>query len=212
MCALAARMGDPTAHGGIIVFGWPMVLIEGRPAARVSDMHVCPMVTPPAVPHVGGPILPPGAVTVLIGNLPAARLGDWAVCVGPIDVIVMGAVTVDIGPAAMAPPMPPSISTPGGGGDSDKPEVYKYKWFVNWVAWVNAAIEWNVGALVSIAAGAVGAVAVGLVFWVAVVKVRDSLPARGKGAGHGAAHPTALRPDMLVVDEGVREDAPVYFL
>jgi hypothetical protein len=41
-----------------------------QPAARVSDMHVCPMVTPavPPVPHVGGPILPPGAVTVLIGR------------------------------------------------------------------------------------------------------------------------------------------------
>ena len=30
------------------------------PAARVGDMHVCPMVTG-VVPHVGGPVLPPGA-------------------------------------------------------------------------------------------------------------------------------------------------------
>lgn len=68
----------------------------GQPAARVSDMHVCPMVTPgvPPIPHVGGPILPPGAVTVLIGGLPAARVGDMAVCVGPPDVIAMGAFTV----------------------------------------------------------------------------------------------------------------------
>ncbi len=75
-----------------------------QPAARVTDMHVCPMVTPavPPVPHVGGPILPPGAVTVLIGGLPAARVGDMAVCVGPPDVIAMGAFTVLIGgmPAA----------------------------------------------------------------------------------------------------------------
>ncbi len=75
-----------------------------QPAARVSDMHVCPMVTPgvPPIPHVGGPILPPGAVTVLIGGLPAARMGDMAVCVGPPDAIVMGAFTVLIGgqPAA----------------------------------------------------------------------------------------------------------------
>lgn len=71
------------------------------PAARVSDMHVCPMVTG-VVPHVGGPILPPGAVTVLIGNLPAARMGDQAVCVGPPDTIVRGSATVLIGgqPAA----------------------------------------------------------------------------------------------------------------
>lgn len=74
------------------------------PAARVSDMHTCPMVTPgtPPVPHVGGPILPPGCPTVLIGMLPAARVGDMAVCVGPPDVIALGSFTVVIGgmPAA----------------------------------------------------------------------------------------------------------------
>src|SRR5947199_8884143 len=66
----------------------------GQPAARAGDMHVCPMVTPPAPPHVGGPILPPGAVTVLIGGLPAARVGDMATCVGPPDVIALGSFTV----------------------------------------------------------------------------------------------------------------------
>ncbi len=67
-----------------------------QPAARIADMHVCPMVTPgvPPIPHVGGPILPPGAITVLIGGMPAARVGDMAVCVGPPDVIAMGAFTV----------------------------------------------------------------------------------------------------------------------
>ena len=64
-----------------------------KPAARITDMHVCPMVTG-VVPHVGGPIMPPGAVTVLIGNLPAARVGDMATCVGPPDSIVMGSATV----------------------------------------------------------------------------------------------------------------------
>ena len=70
-------------------------------AARISDMHVCPMFTGP-VPHVGGPILPPGAVTVLIGGLPAARVSDMCVCVGPPDVIAMGSTKVVIGglPAA----------------------------------------------------------------------------------------------------------------
>jgi len=68
----------------------------GMPAARITDMHVCPMVTPgvPPIPHVGGPILPPGAITVLIGGLPAARVGDMAVCVGPPDVIALGSFTV----------------------------------------------------------------------------------------------------------------------
>ena len=65
----------------------------GMPAARVSDMHVCPMVTGP-VPHVGGPILPPGCVTVLIGKLPAARMGDTTVHGGTI---VFGCPTVLIG-------------------------------------------------------------------------------------------------------------------
>jgi uncharacterized Zn-binding protein involved in type VI secretion len=65
----------------------------GMPAARVTDMHVCPMVTV-LVPHVGGPIIPPCAVTVLIGKLPAARVTDMAVCAGPPDVIVLGSFTV----------------------------------------------------------------------------------------------------------------------
>ena len=65
----------------------------GQPAARVTDMHVCPMVTV-LVPHVGGPILPPGGITTLIGMLPAARVGDMAVCVGPPDVIALGSFTV----------------------------------------------------------------------------------------------------------------------
>lgn len=68
------------------------------PAARVADMHVCPMVTPgvPPIPHVGGPILPPGGITVLIGGMPAARMGDMATCVGPPDSIVKGSATVMI--------------------------------------------------------------------------------------------------------------------
>ena len=66
------------------------------PAARVSDMHTCPMVTG-VVPHVGGPILPPGCPTVMIGFLPAARMGDMATCVGPPDVIAKGSPTVLIG-------------------------------------------------------------------------------------------------------------------
>ena len=65
----------------------------GFPAARITDMHVCPMVTG-VVPHVGGSILPPGGVTVLIGSLPAARAGDMATCVGPPDTITKGSSTV----------------------------------------------------------------------------------------------------------------------
>ena len=71
------------------------------PAARLTDMHTCPMTTGP-VPHVGGPITGPGCPTVLIGGLPAARVGDLATCVGPPDTVIKGSATVLIGgmPAA----------------------------------------------------------------------------------------------------------------
>lgn len=93
----AARQGDMTVHGGVITIGFPQVLIGGQPAARVGDLHTCPMVSG-VVPHVGGPILPPGGVTVLIGGMPAARQGDMAVCAGGPDTIALGCPTVLIGP------------------------------------------------------------------------------------------------------------------
>jgi len=75
-----------------------------KPAARIGDMHVCPMVTPglPPIPHVGGAIMGPGVPTVLIGNMPAAVMGDMCMCVGPPDSIILGSTGVLIGskPAA----------------------------------------------------------------------------------------------------------------
>lgn len=65
-------------------------------AARLTDMHTCPMVTG-VVPHVGGPIAGPGIPTVMIGGLPAAVVGDLMICVGPPDTIVKGSATVLIG-------------------------------------------------------------------------------------------------------------------
>lgn len=67
--------------------------MPGLPAARIGDMHICPMVTG-VVPHVGGPIAGPGVPTVLIGKMPAAVLGDMAICTGPPDVILKGSSTV----------------------------------------------------------------------------------------------------------------------
>ena len=71
------------------------------PAARITDNHVCPMVTG-IVPHVGGPIIGPGVATVMINNLPASVVGDNLTCVGPPDSVVLGSMTVMIGgkPAA----------------------------------------------------------------------------------------------------------------
>lgn len=74
------------------------------PAARITDMHTCPMVTPgtPPIPHVGGPISGPCVPNVMVGGIPAATLGDMCVCVGPPDTIIKGSASVLIGgkPAA----------------------------------------------------------------------------------------------------------------
>jgi len=76
----------------------------GQPAARVGDMHICPMVTPgvPPIPHVGGAVSTPGTPTVLIGGVPAATVGSLAICGGPPDRLVAGSTCVFIGgkPAA----------------------------------------------------------------------------------------------------------------
>lgn len=77
--------------------------MPGPPAARLTDMHLCPMVTPgvPPIPHVGGPIIK-GEPTVLVGKLPQARATDTCTCVGPPDLIAKGSATVMVGklPAA----------------------------------------------------------------------------------------------------------------
>ncbi|WP_321344243.1 PAAR domain-containing protein [uncultured Draconibacterium sp.] len=71
-------------------------------AARIADMHTCPMVNPNGSPHVGGPVIGPGEPTVMIGGMPAAVVGDMAACAGPPDTIAAGSTTVMIGgkPAA----------------------------------------------------------------------------------------------------------------
>jgi uncharacterized Zn-binding protein involved in type VI secretion len=97
----AVRIGDPTAHGGAVVSGCPVVLIGGMPAARVSDMHACPAVNG-IVPHVGGPAVK-GSPVVLVGAMPQVRVGDMFICVGPTASPVMGCPTVLVG-------------TGGGGG------------------------------------------------------------------------------------------------
>jgi uncharacterized Zn-binding protein involved in type VI secretion len=96
--APAARQGDATSHGGMVITGTPTVLIGGQPAARVADMAVCPAVMPgpSPVPHVGGPIIT-GSATVLIGGMPAARAGSVITETGATSTITAGAPTVLIG-------------------------------------------------------------------------------------------------------------------
>jgi uncharacterized Zn-binding protein involved in type VI secretion len=89
----AARLGDLTAHPGVVAGpGVPVVLIAGLPAAVVGDLHTCAM-PPVAGPHPPTPF-PMGSFTVLIGGRPALRLGDVSGCGAPI---VVGAFNVLIG-------------------------------------------------------------------------------------------------------------------
>jgi uncharacterized Zn-binding protein involved in type VI secretion len=132
--------------GLLLLISRTLELISMPPAARLTDMHVCPMLTA-LVPHVGGPIVAPGAPTVLIEFLPAARMTDMVTCVGPPDMIMMGsptvlieflmaarmgdptvhggtivlgAPTVMIGEVGMGSPgavvVPPAVGAGGGGG------------------------------------------------------------------------------------------------
>ena len=80
----AATITSMTAHGGTVILGFPTVLINFMPASRITDMHVCPMVTV-LVPHVGGPFIL-GAMTVLTGFMPQSRVTDQLVRVGPPDI------------------------------------------------------------------------------------------------------------------------------
>ena len=88
----AARMLDPTSHPGLLMQGSPTVLIEGLPAVRMGDKHVC-LLPPLAGPHPPSPIAK-GSASVLINNLSAARQGDAAGCGAQI---LKGAITVLIG-------------------------------------------------------------------------------------------------------------------
>lgn len=67
----------------------------GMPAARVTDMQTCPMLTV-LVPHVGGPITL-GCFTVLVSAMPQARISDLHTCVGPPGTIILGSPTVLVG-------------------------------------------------------------------------------------------------------------------
>ncbi|MEU5847095.1 PAAR domain-containing protein [Saccharopolyspora shandongensis] len=98
----AARMGDPTSHGGTI--GQPpapaalkvaTVLIGGKPAAVTGSQHLCPLL-PHTVLSAGNVLMPspPRSGVVLIGGLPAARMNDKTTCGATV---VIGAPNVLIG-------------------------------------------------------------------------------------------------------------------
>lgn len=89
----AARIGDPTSHGGqVSPPGNPTVLIEGLPAATLGDNHICNLPPSPQHPSLG-PFIS-ASPTVFIHGKPALRVGDQSACGA---VILQGAKTVQIG-------------------------------------------------------------------------------------------------------------------
>lgn len=87
----AARVTDPTTHGGTIVGpGVPTVLVGSMPAAVLGDMHACVINPghPPASPFTMG------SATVLISGRPALRAGDVCGCGAGV---LLGLPTVSIG-------------------------------------------------------------------------------------------------------------------
>ena len=88
----AARVGDPTAHPGVVGGpGVPNVKIGGKPAAVAGGPHFCSM---PVTPPHGVTPFPKGSTRVRIGGRPALRVGDKSVCGAAITV---GAPNVNIG-------------------------------------------------------------------------------------------------------------------
>lgn len=91
----AARILDRTVHGGVVTTGTPRVMIGNKPAARIGDMHTCPMFTGP-VPHVGGPLIF-GALNVYSAGPPQSRTMDMCICVGPPDLVALGHIKTHVG-------------------------------------------------------------------------------------------------------------------
>jgi uncharacterized Zn-binding protein involved in type VI secretion len=78
------------------------------PAARITDMHVCPIVIPFTPPHIGGPLIT-GKFNVIIGKMPASRVTDKLICKGPPDMVLMGSPTVLIGKLPAARMFDPTV-------------------------------------------------------------------------------------------------------
>src|SRR5690606_307182 len=89
----AVCVGDTSTHGGTITGpGVATVLIGGKPAAVVGDMHVCSL--PPNSHQPTVSVFPSGSSTVMFGGRPALRTTDTCIC-GAMAAV--GAPTVTIG-------------------------------------------------------------------------------------------------------------------
>ena len=72
------RVGDQTNHGGVVTGpGVATVLIGGKPAAVLNDLHTCGL--PPPHAPASSPFTI-GSTGVIIGGKPALRVGDICAC------------------------------------------------------------------------------------------------------------------------------------
>ncbi len=69
-----ARLGDISSHGGTVVTGSVTTLVNGRPVARMCDLHVCPLPGHGVTPIVSG------SFDMTTDGRPNARMGDMAGC------------------------------------------------------------------------------------------------------------------------------------
>ncbi len=69
-----ARLGDISSHGGTIITGALRTMVNGRPAARMGDMHVCP------IPYHGVTPIVTGSLNTITEGRPNARMGDITGC------------------------------------------------------------------------------------------------------------------------------------
>lgn len=69
-----ARLGDMSSHGGTIITGSLTTMVNGRPVARMGDLHVCPL------PHHGVTPIITGSLDTITEGRPNARMGDMAGC------------------------------------------------------------------------------------------------------------------------------------
>ena len=74
MGRLQTRLGDMTSHGGVIITGASRTFVNGRPLARLGDLHACPI---PG--HGVNPIVSGSPDTITEGR-PNARIGDVTAC------------------------------------------------------------------------------------------------------------------------------------
>lgn len=99
----------------------------GQPAARSTDLHICPKQTPttPPVTHGPGQVMASGASRVFVNKLPAAVQNDMCICVlEPGNTINQGSATVNFGGQPAARQGDGTSHMPGGMIQQGSPNVF----------------------------------------------------------------------------------------